>query len=217
MQFHNIDGSNPTVSISELRSILHECGHMLGFIHEHQSPSRVHEFTYKTKATIHYYADTWSPTIIWDNVLRVHAEQHLTAYSPFDDMSIMLYEIPACINTQSKTIPRPSQLSAIDKAYATLLYPSTTTSHEATLRHTLRLVGVPLGRQNIIIAANGPTEFRAKFKEWNREARATHGESSCFHAISFIKCTTNHCLTHISKIVHIYSTTRRSGASTLNL
>lgn len=108
MQLNNVCGEDIDISDIESRTILHECGHMLGFVHEHQSPARVKEFTYKkkgsrrtsttlallitTSATIRYYADTCSPHTVKHNVLRLYDEQRLAAYSAFDDMSIMLFE-----------------------------------------------------------------------------------------------------------------------------
>lgn len=73
IQLTSIDDSESRLTPHEMHSILHECGHMLGFVHEHQSPARVAQITFDHKgermlsltfrlifwlATVVYYADT---------------------------------------------------------------------------------------------------------------------------------------------------------------
>ncbi|KAK7678936.1 hypothetical protein QCA50_018076 [Cerrena zonata] len=202
MQLDHISGEEDTLTECELRCILHECGHMLGFVHEHQSPARVKELTYDKKseynlliviATIRYYADTWQPELVKHNVLRIYDEEGLAAYSPFDNMSIMLYDILACMNAQHRHISRPYQLSPTDQAYATLLYPPPVTSNDAILRDALRLVGALPHQEDVIMASNGPEQFRLRFREWNAEVRAayTKRRQLTVKCTSFLKCCAN--------------------------
>ena len=46
MQLGRIDASSTTMIAEEERTILHECGHMLGLKHEHQSPASRLVFTF---------------------------------------------------------------------------------------------------------------------------------------------------------------------------
>ncbi|KAK7677652.1 hypothetical protein QCA50_019343 [Cerrena zonata] len=174
MQLGGIDNSDSRITAPELRSILHECGHMLGFVHEHQSPARAAQVTFDEKATVAYYADVWSPSKVERTVLHIHSEEQLAAYSPFDDMSIMLYEIPACTNREAKHIARPSTLSPIDAAFANLLYPPPLSPNLPLLKHSLSIAGVPPCRQTLILESDSPEQFRSRFMQWNREARVAY-------------------------------------------
>jgi hypothetical protein len=74
------------------RVVLHEFGHALGAIHEHQSP----EFTRKwdVAAVMKYFAGApnyWSPADIKSNVLQKYSPHGLKT-TAFDPKSIMLYE-----------------------------------------------------------------------------------------------------------------------------
>ena len=46
MRLSGIDPIEPKMLHDEEYTILHECGHMLGFIHEHQSPASRFELTF---------------------------------------------------------------------------------------------------------------------------------------------------------------------------
>jgi len=50
-----VDGADTVVSDSERGVILHEFGHALGLMHEHQSPLRGNKITLKPQGTIHLY------------------------------------------------------------------------------------------------------------------------------------------------------------------
>lgn len=77
------------------RVVLHEFGHALGCLHEHQSP----EFNRKWNeaAVMKYFQgppNYWSPEEIRHNVLGKYSPTGITA-SRFDPKSIMLYEFDA--------------------------------------------------------------------------------------------------------------------------
>ena len=77
------------------RVVLHEFGHALGCLHEHQSP----KFTRKwnERAVLQYFQgppNFWSPEEIRHNVLSKYSPQGIVA-SQFDPKSIMLYEFDA--------------------------------------------------------------------------------------------------------------------------
>lgn len=84
------------------------------------------------------------------------------------------YDVPACINRESKTITRAFQLSALDIAYATLLYPPAIHTHEQLLRNSLRVAGVDDSQHDCMMAASTPDDFRANFTQWNAETRSAY-------------------------------------------
>lgn len=108
--------------------VLHEFGHALGCIHEHQSPGA--EGLFREQAVIDYYRATYG----WDrnktvlNVLRRYDRTQLLRgmVSAFDEQSIMLYQYPAELTRNGRGTPRNTRLSAIDRQYIAKLYPGRT-------------------------------------------------------------------------------------------
>lgn len=102
--------------------ILHEFGHSLGLIHEHQSKS----FKYKwNKDSLYaYYKKTYNVKPAWvdDNVISVYdAPDGL--YCEQDLKSIMIYQIPkGLLEDPNMEIKEPLDLSPMDKKYIKLFY-----------------------------------------------------------------------------------------------
>lgn len=91
----NLGGVNALTPIEEFdRVVLHEFGHALGLIHEHQSPGV--EIVWKRKQVIEDLTTApyfWSEDQIEKNLFTPAAKNECE-YSKFDDKSIMLYPIP---------------------------------------------------------------------------------------------------------------------------
>lgn len=105
------------------RVIIHEFGHALGFIHEHQSP--VAGIPWDKEKVYAFYAlppNNWSRADVDRNLF---AKDNITTtnYSTYDPLSIMQYAIPAELTTNGTGVPFNTDFSATDKRYATLLYP----------------------------------------------------------------------------------------------
>ena len=83
------------------RTILHEFGHALGFVHEHQTPaeSALDLDTILKEAKAKYEDEGLSETEIEkkleDNYERLDANSNTNNFSEFDPESIMLYGGPA--------------------------------------------------------------------------------------------------------------------------
>jgi hypothetical protein len=76
------------------RVVLHEFGHALGMIHEHQNPSN--EIPWNRQAVLDYYMgppNYWSKYQVETNIFQAYAKDH-TKYTDFDLLSIMRYPIP---------------------------------------------------------------------------------------------------------------------------
>jgi len=102
------------------RNILHEFGHALGLMHEHQrSDARV---KYDEKKVLEWYGkySDWSENKIRYNVLL---RENPTESSPFDPSSIMLYAVNASLTTDGIGYERPLVLSAMDKKFIGEMYP----------------------------------------------------------------------------------------------
>lgn len=113
-------------SEEEIRSvILHEFGHALGCIHEHQSPRA--RIPWNVDAVYAYFAGSpnrWTRAEVDRNVFETYSRDH-TRFSAFDPKSIMLYPIPASLVTDVRYEVHPnSQLSDSDRAFISRMYPA---------------------------------------------------------------------------------------------
>lgn len=104
------------------RTVLHEFGHALGFVHEHQSP--IANIPWDTKVIYKYYRDEygWDEQAVKDNLITKY-DQTNTNFSEFDPQSIMLYGIPDEVTEGNFKIERNTNLSDTDKIYANKWYP----------------------------------------------------------------------------------------------
>jgi hypothetical protein len=120
----NFGWLTPTVTAAEARRvILHEFGHALGLIHEHQNP--VDSIAWNKPAV---YADLSGPPNNWDqdkidhNMFATYAPQEIEG-AKLDRKSIMMYPIPASWVTDGKTAGLNADLSDADKAFIKKAYP----------------------------------------------------------------------------------------------
>lgn len=115
----------PASSDDELRRVvLHEFGHALGLIHEHQNPNR--PIAWNRAAVI---ADLSGPPNFWDettienNIFARYDPDDLSA-TPTDPLSIMMYPIPASWTTDGFSAGLNGDLSATDREFIRDAYPS---------------------------------------------------------------------------------------------
>jgi serralysin len=114
----------PTSTDDELcRVVLHEFGHSLGLIHEHQNPNR--PIAWNRAAVI---ADLSGPPNNWDrqtienNIFKRYEPEELSS-TPTDSSSIMMYPIPASWTTDGFSAGLNKELSATDKEFIREAYP----------------------------------------------------------------------------------------------
>jgi hypothetical protein len=111
-----------TTSEKEFKRVVrHEFGHVLGFIHEHQSPNA--GINWKKDSVYAYYGRTqgWSRQQI-DNNVFTKLSSVLTNSSAYDKSSIMHYPIPASITTDGFSVDWNTEFSATDKTFAAQAY-----------------------------------------------------------------------------------------------
>lgn len=109
---------------SELRRVvLHEFGHALGLIHEHQSPNK--PIRWNRDAVV---ADLSGPPNNWDldtidNNMFKKYEKLAVESSPVDPTSIMMYPIPAAWTQDGVSADFNMDLSATDRQFIASAYP----------------------------------------------------------------------------------------------
>ena len=104
------------------RTVLHEFGHTLGFIHEHQSPMA--NIAWDERKVIRAYSgppNNWSLKDIRFNILEL-ANPAWTNASAFDEHSIMLYPVDPELTTNGYRVDWNNELSEMDKQFAQQIY-----------------------------------------------------------------------------------------------
>jgi hypothetical protein len=124
-----VDPSQPTVNLGFLpntaedefaRLILHEFGHTLGLIHEHQSPNS--GMVFLQPQVFRYFAQFgWSADMVQANIINRYTNAQVHNATAFDPLSIMLYPFPAEIAQPPSGINR--ELSESDKDFIASIYP----------------------------------------------------------------------------------------------
>ncbi|KAI1456341.1 hypothetical protein F4805DRAFT_432459 [Annulohypoxylon moriforme] len=101
-------------------SILHEFGHALAMVHEHQSPYSQINWN-KKRVLLSGGFNPENNEAHW-NVFHRYTLQEVKA-TAFDPDSIMLYSYPASWTEDGKGTKSNTELSDVDKAYASFWYP----------------------------------------------------------------------------------------------
>jgi serralysin len=105
------------------RVVVHEFGHALGCIHEHQSPTETLKWNVpKVYEVFSGPPNNWSKDEIDHNVLEKYSPQGVSA-TVFDRDSIMLYQFDAELFLDHKATRLNFELSANDKTMIARMYP----------------------------------------------------------------------------------------------
>jgi serralysin len=101
--------------------VLHEFGHALGLIHEHQNPSV--DIQWDEDAVLaHYKKLNWDREMVEENVFKPYGK-YMTQFSTFDKHSIMLYPIKKEHTKDGFSVEWNYRLSAMDKHFIAEAYP----------------------------------------------------------------------------------------------
>ncbi|MEG9438045.1 hypothetical protein JAO29_18010 [Edaphobacter sp. HDX4] len=107
------------------RVVVHEFGHALGCIHEHQSPKE--DLKWNIDAVYKAFSgppNNWSKADIDSNILEKYSPKGISA-TMFDPKSIMLYQFDASLFTDHKGTQLNTALSKSDKKMISEMYPKT--------------------------------------------------------------------------------------------
>lgn len=121
----NTDGSN-TDEYS--RTVLHEFGHTLGCIHEHQNPAA--SIPWDVPKVYAYYQgppNYWTKEDVDNNLFAKYSVSR-TQYSQFDKYSIMLYSISDELTLGTWSVGHNKVLSVMDKSFIGVIYPKEPTT-----------------------------------------------------------------------------------------
>jgi hypothetical protein len=120
----NFGWLRPSTSDDEVRRVvLHEFGHALGLVHEHQNPGGViHWNREQVINDLSGYPNYWSLDVIDLNMFRTYSTAE-TNFSALDKDSIMMYPIPDKWTTDGFSVGLNSALSSTDKQFIAQQYP----------------------------------------------------------------------------------------------
>ncbi len=133
MHFGWLDDGTPEDKFR--RVVVHEFGHALGLIHEHQNPTT--NIPWDKEAVYEYYKthSGWNKADVDHNLFTTYSKTE-TNYSEFDKFSIMVYSIPNELTIGDFEVPWNSKLSETDKKFASIFYPL---EHPKSMLETLRV------------------------------------------------------------------------------
>ena len=120
----NFGWLNDKTDETEFRSVvLHEFGHALGFIHEHQSPNAgIPWDKEKVYSLLGGPPNNWSREKVDFNVFNKYSTT-TTNSSTYDIHSIMHYFFPSELTTDGSSFAKNTNLSIVDKTFAVRVYP----------------------------------------------------------------------------------------------
>ncbi|MEI5908214.1 M12 family metallopeptidase [Bacillus spongiae] len=121
MNYGWLTPSTPEVEYS--RVVLHEFGHALGCIHEHQNPTT--NIPWNKEAVYRYYMgppNYWSKEAVDHNIFARYSKT-ITSFTTFDPTSIMLYSIQNELTIEDYEVVGGVTLSDKDKEFIQRIYP----------------------------------------------------------------------------------------------
>jgi hypothetical protein len=115
----------PTMNLGwfDVATTIHEFGHCMGMIHEHQNPS-ANPIEWNENAVYNWAKTTqgWDEQTTENNIINRYSISQING-SKFDPLSIMLYFFPAELTTNNQGTHENLRLSGYDVEYLSSIYP----------------------------------------------------------------------------------------------
>jgi matrixin len=114
----------PESPIEKYSVVLHEFGHALGLVHEHQSPAN--GIQWNRRVVIQDLSgppNEWNLPTIEHNVFNKYSKDIVSQFTKFDPASIMLYAFPSHWTLDGMQFPENKVLSRTDKEFIKKQYP----------------------------------------------------------------------------------------------
>ena len=147
----------------DVATVMHEFGHALGMIHEHQNPSG-NQIQWNTKAVYDWAKRTqgWDQQTAYEQIIQPYESNSING-SLFDPESIMLYFFPASLTLNNKGTHENLRLSGTDVIYLAEQYPisSNKTCGQNTCltpdQFYMKVYGTSISTPQIPTLTNAPT------------------------------------------------------------
>lgn len=158
MNFGWFNNSTPDAEFS--RTIIHEFGHALGMVHEHQNPNVT--IPWDRPAVYAYFGGApnyWSTQQVDNNILNTFNPGE-TNSSSYDRASIMHYFFPNGLTTDGSTFTQNNVLSDMDKSFIGQIYPLPVVTTRSVLNtnevlYANDFIVSPNGRYKCIMQGDG--------------------------------------------------------------
>ena len=118
-------GASMNLGWFDVGTYIHECGHALGMIHEHQNDSHGGVSIKWDKPKLYSYMEStqdWDREQVDTNVIDKYDITQING-SKFDPLSVMLYFFPASLTTNGKGTRQNFRLSGVDTEWISKSYP----------------------------------------------------------------------------------------------
>lgn len=197
------DKSEPTMNFGMLEdfdppteddagTILHEFGHALGMLHEHQSPARGGTITLNVLETLRFFRDKHSMNNedIQQQIIQPFNVSEVANLSQLDLDSIMIYSLPWYLTQEGISVHANTSLSETDKAFITLNYPRKKEKEGGmSVMRALEVTNVPHDVAAVILKLIDEEQYqraRETFSDFNiKVMNLSSANSSLLRSIDF--------------------------------
>lgn len=127
---HEKSGATMNLGWFDVATTIHEFGHLLGMIHEHQNPAG-NPIHWNDSKVLKWARSTqgWDDKTTETNIIDRYSINQING-STFDPLSIMLYFFPADLTTNNQGTHQNLRLSGHDVEYISKIYPQSPKSPE---------------------------------------------------------------------------------------